>query len=82
MTGFNLRDIFQLSFFLYFYMIEIFFSLWIFDRTLFKNELTLLEKVRHPNLVQFVGAVTQRQPMMIVSEYHRGVSHLFLSSLV
>ncbi|KAL4388465.1 hypothetical protein GQ457_09G013290 [Hibiscus cannabinus] len=36
----------------------------------FKNELTLLEKVRHPNVVQFVGAVTQNFPMMIVSEYH------------
>ncbi|OAY71782.1 Serine/threonine-protein kinase STY17 [Ananas comosus] len=35
----------------------------------FKNELTLLEKVRHPNVVQFVGAVTQNIPMMIVSEY-------------
>ncbi|KAA0031537.1 dual specificity protein kinase shkC-like isoform X1 [Cucumis melo var. makuwa] len=36
----------------------------------FKHELTLLEKVRHPNVVQFVGAVTQNLPMMIVSEYH------------
>lgn len=36
----------------------------------FKDELTLLEKVRHPNVVQFVGAVTQNIPMMIVSEYH------------
>lgn len=36
----------------------------------FKNELELLEKVRHPNVVQFVGAVTQNIPMMIVSEYH------------
>ncbi|KAL5212937.1 hypothetical protein ABZP36_023784 [Zizania latifolia] len=36
----------------------------------FKHELTLLEKARHPNLVQFVGAVTQNVPMMIVSEYH------------
>ncbi|XP_073013336.1 integrin-linked protein kinase 1-like [Typha latifolia] len=35
----------------------------------FKHELTLLEKVRHPNVVQFVGAITQMQPMMIVSEY-------------
>nr|CAD1819916.1 unnamed protein product [Ananas comosus var. bracteatus] len=35
----------------------------------FKNELTLLEKVRHPNVVQFVGAITQNIPMMIVSEY-------------
>ncbi|XP_031481180.1 integrin-linked protein kinase 1-like isoform X2 [Nymphaea colorata] len=36
----------------------------------FRQELTLLEKVRHPNVVQFVGAVTQNIPMMIVSEYH------------
>lgn len=36
----------------------------------FKHELTLLEKVRHPNVVQLVGAVTQNIPMMIVSEYH------------
>ncbi|OVA10650.1 Protein kinase domain [Macleaya cordata] len=36
----------------------------------FKLELTLLERVRHPNVVQFVGAVTQNMPMMIVSEYH------------
>ncbi|XP_039071029.1 integrin-linked protein kinase 1-like isoform X2 [Hibiscus syriacus] len=36
----------------------------------FKYELTLLEKVRHPNVLQFVGAVTQNVPMMIVSEYH------------
>ncbi|PNY11544.1 serine/threonine-protein kinase CTR1-like protein, partial [Trifolium pratense] len=36
----------------------------------FKHELTLLEKVRHPNVVQFVGAVTQNIPMMIVREYH------------
>ncbi|KAL2920765.1 Integrin-linked protein kinase 1 [Bienertia sinuspersici] len=36
----------------------------------FKNELTLLEKVRHPNIIQFVGAVTQNIPMMIVVEYH------------
>ncbi|KAF5823154.1 putative protein kinase TKL-Pl-5 family [Helianthus annuus] len=36
----------------------------------FKYELTLMEKVRHPNVVQFVGAVTQNVPMMIVSEYH------------
>ncbi|KAI4304153.1 hypothetical protein MLD38_039704 [Melastoma candidum] len=36
----------------------------------FKNELELLEKVRHPNVVQFVGAVTQNMPMMIVLEHH------------
>ncbi|KAK4789789.1 hypothetical protein SAY86_017093 [Trapa natans] len=36
----------------------------------FKHELEILEKVRHPNVVQFVGAVTQNIPMMIVAEYH------------
>ncbi|KAL9329518.1 hypothetical protein ACSQ67_004521 [Phaseolus vulgaris] len=44
----------------------------------FKHELTLLERVRHPNVIQFVGAVTQNIPMMIVREYHAKVS---LSSL-
>jgi hypothetical protein len=33
----------------------------------------VLEKVRHPNVVQFVGAVTQHIPMMIVSELHEEV---------
>ncbi|EPS72596.1 hypothetical protein M569_02160 [Genlisea aurea] len=36
----------------------------------FRHELMLLEKVRHPNVVQFIGAVTQNKPMMIVLEYH------------
>nr|WDD38959.1 integrin-linked protein kinase 1 [Fagopyrum tataricum] len=36
----------------------------------FRYELTILEKVRHPNVIQFVGAVTQNTPMMIVVEYH------------
>ncbi|GKG12825.1 integrin-linked protein kinase 1-like protein, partial [Tanacetum coccineum] len=36
----------------------------------FKHELTLLKKVRHPNVVQFVRAVTKNVPMMIVSEFH------------
>jgi len=47
-------------------------------RNSFKHELTLLERVRHPNVIQFVGAVTQNIPMMIVREYHAKVS---LSSL-
>jgi len=41
----------------------------------------LLEKVRHPNVLQFVGAVTQNKPMMIVSEYHPKVSKSILSLL-
>jgi len=36
----------------------------------FQHELTWFEKVRHPNVVQFIGAVTQNLPMMIVLEYH------------
>lgn len=35
----------------------------------FRDELALLQKVRHPNVVQFLGAVTQSSPMMIVTEY-------------
>lgn len=36
----------------------------------FKHELDVLQKVRHPNVIQFVGAVTQNIPMMVVVEYH------------
>ncbi|RWW22383.1 hypothetical protein GW17_00013410 [Ensete ventricosum] len=43
-------------------------------RNAFKNELTLMQKVRHPNVIQFVGAVTQNIPMMIVYEYLPKVS--------
>ncbi|XP_071736130.1 serine/threonine-protein kinase 12-like [Rutidosis leptorrhynchoides] len=35
----------------------------------FRDELELLQKIRHPNVVQFLGAVTQSSPMMIVIEY-------------
>eukprot|EP00246_Nothoceros_aenigmaticus_P001793 TRINITY_DN12432_c0_g1_i1.p1 TRINITY_DN12432_c0_g1~~TRINITY_DN12432_c0_g1_i1.p1 ORF type:complete len:446 (-),score=67.20 TRINITY_DN12432_c0_g1_i1:170-1507(-) len=35
----------------------------------FRNELSVLLKLRHPNVVQFLGAVTQSSPMMIVTEY-------------
>ncbi|KAI3740229.1 hypothetical protein L2E82_30654 [Cichorium intybus] len=35
----------------------------------FRDELELLQKIRHPNVVQFLGAVTQSNPMMIVTEY-------------
>ncbi|XP_044503037.1 integrin-linked protein kinase 1 isoform X2 [Mangifera indica] len=35
----------------------------------FGDELALLQKIRHPNVVQFLGAVTQSTPMMIVTEY-------------
>ncbi|XP_073308267.1 serine/threonine-protein kinase 12-like isoform X2 [Primulina huaijiensis] len=35
----------------------------------FGDELALLQRIRHPNVVQFLGAVTQSSPMMIVTEY-------------
>lgn len=35
----------------------------------FRDELALFQKIRHPNVVQFLGAVTQSTPMMIVTEY-------------
>lgn len=35
----------------------------------FRDELALLQRVRHPNVVQFLGAVTQSIPMMIITEY-------------
>ncbi|CAM6099837.1 unnamed protein product [Calypogeia fissa] len=38
----------------------------------FKDELALLLKLRHPNVVQFLGAVTQASPMMIVTEFLTG----------
>ncbi|KAD4982483.1 hypothetical protein E3N88_19154 [Mikania micrantha] len=37
--------------------------------TAFRDELELLQKIRHPNVVQFLGAVTQSSPMMIVIEF-------------
>ncbi|KAH6759468.1 Integrin-linked protein kinase family [Perilla frutescens var. frutescens] len=45
----------------------------------FRDELSLLQKVRHPNVVQFLGAVTQSSPMMIVTEYlPKGDLHEYL----
>jgi len=35
----------------------------------FRDELDLLQRLRHPNVVQFLGAVTQSTPMMIVTEF-------------
>ncbi|KAI5078236.1 hypothetical protein GOP47_0005907 [Adiantum capillus-veneris] len=35
----------------------------------FRAELALLQKLRHPNIVQFLGAVTQSTPMRIILEY-------------
>jgi len=39
----------------------------------FRHEVNLLVKLRHPNIVQFLGAVTERKPLMLITEYLRGV---------
>jgi serine/threonine protein kinase len=39
----------------------------------FRDELDVLQLIRHPNVVQFLGAVTQSNPMMIVMEFMRKV---------
>eukprot|EP00250_Pteridium_aquilinum_P035839 c9990_g1_i1 orf=649-1539(+) len=38
----------------------------------FREELALLQKLRHPNIVQFLGAITQKTPMCIILEYCAG----------
>lgn len=45
------------------------FNILLVSRNAFRDELALLQKIRHPNVVQFLGAVTQSTPMMIVTEY-------------
>ncbi|XP_038987378.1 integrin-linked protein kinase 1-like [Phoenix dactylifera] len=45
----------------------------------FRHEVKLLVKLRHPNIVQFLGAVTERKPLMLITEYLRGGDlHQFL----
>ncbi|KAK7400890.1 hypothetical protein VNO78_12199 [Psophocarpus tetragonolobus] len=38
----------------------------------FRHEVNLLVKLRHPNIVQFLGAVTDRKPLMLITEYLKG----------
>ncbi|TVU37725.1 hypothetical protein EJB05_11056, partial [Eragrostis curvula] len=38
----------------------------------FKHEVNLLIKLRHPNIVQFLGAVTETKPLMLITEFLRG----------
>lgn len=38
----------------------------------FHNEVDLLVKLRHPNIVQFLGAVTSETPLLLVTEYLAG----------
>lgn len=40
----------------------------------FRHEVNLLVKLRHPNIVQFLGAVTEKKPLMLITEYLRGVT--------
>ncbi|MCO5614651.1 hypothetical protein L7F22_068935 [Adiantum nelumboides] len=47
----------------------------------FKHEVELLVKLRHPNIVQFLGAVTMRKPLMLVTEYLKmGDLHQYMKS--
>lgn len=39
----------------------------------FRHEVNLLVKVRHPNIVQFLGAVTDKKPLLLITEFLRGV---------
>ncbi|KAL9276648.1 hypothetical protein ACSQ67_025813 [Phaseolus vulgaris] len=39
----------------------------------FGHEVNLLVKLRHPNIVQFLGVITDRKPVMLITEYLRGV---------
>lgn len=38
----------------------------------FRDEVFLLVKLRHPNVVQFLGCVTRSQPMCLITEYLPG----------
>lgn len=45
----------------------------------FRHEVDLLVKLRHPNIVQFLGAVTREPPLMLITEYLSGGDlHRFL----
>eukprot|EP00246_Nothoceros_aenigmaticus_P011252 TRINITY_DN2997_c0_g1_i2.p1 TRINITY_DN2997_c0_g1~~TRINITY_DN2997_c0_g1_i2.p1 ORF type:complete len:449 (+),score=57.07 TRINITY_DN2997_c0_g1_i2:63-1409(+) len=38
----------------------------------FRHEVDLLVRIRHPNCVQFLGAVTKQKPLLLVTEYLSG----------
>ncbi|KAI3799833.1 hypothetical protein L1987_35137 [Smallanthus sonchifolius] len=38
----------------------------------FRHEVNLLVKLGHPNIVQFLGAVTEKKPLMLIIEFLRG----------
>ena len=43
----------------------------------FKHEVNFLVKLRPPNMVQFLGAVTEKKPLMLITEYLWGVYKCF-----
>jgi serine/threonine protein kinase len=48
----------------------------------FIGELALLQSLRHPNIVQFLGAVTKTRPLVIVTEYFPKVNLLLPTYLL
>ncbi|GFQ03420.1 serine/threonine-protein kinase ctr1 [Phtheirospermum japonicum] len=38
----------------------------------FRHEVSFLVKLRHLNIVQFLGAVTEKKPLLLATEYLRG----------
>ncbi|CAI5486755.1 unnamed protein product [Closterium sp. Naga37s-1] len=47
----------------------------------FRQELRILQSLRHPNIVQFLGAVTKSRPRMIVTE-HRKVPNFYMTDAI
>ena len=43
------------------------------NRKEFREEMFLLPKLRHPNIVQFLGCCTRKPPLCLVTEYLPGV---------
>ena len=66
--------------FVYAYIYVIFFFLSCSQD--FKHEVNLLIKLRHPNIVQFLGAVTETKPLMLITEFLRGVCILLCVQLL
>jgi serine/threonine protein kinase len=54
------------------------------NRKEFIGELAMLAQLSHPNVVQFLGAVTKTRPLVMVTEYLPKVkilSHFFVDKL-
>jgi serine/threonine protein kinase len=52
------------------------------NRKEFIGELAMLAQLSHPNVVQFLGAVTKTQPLVMVTEYLPKVKILSLTFLL